>query len=144
MNIVEIEAVFNSGDRQKIELMARTILVRGRSHHFMQELSKHAKKFRDLLSKTPMEDRDYFALVYILAEHLQEISNGACACSIVEKPMFNSPDRLDGILVVLDERVNPLYNSLSVHSKCLACGSEYLSEVIDSGFGQKVIWKDYN
>jgi len=123
--------------------MARGILVHGRSHHYMQELSKHAKKFSDLLSKTAMEDRDYFALVYILAEHLQDICEGACACSIIEKPMFNSPDRLDGILQILGEQINPVYNSLSVHSKCLACGSEYLAEVVDSGFGQKVLWKHY-
>jgi len=144
MNIAEIENIFNSGDRQKIELMARAILVHGRPHHSMQELSKHAKKFSDLLSRTATEDREYLALVYILAEHLQEISEGACACSIVEKPMFNSPDRLDGILKVLGEQVNPVDNSLSVHSKCLACGSEYLAKVVDTGYGQKVFWKDYN
>lgn len=92
-----MEKIFKSGDRQTIEMMARNTLVHGRPHKYMQELSLHSVKFEDLLSTTAAEDKEYLTLVYILSEHLNEISKGACPCSIVEKSMFNSPDRLDGI-----------------------------------------------
>ena len=52
MDIIEIENIFKSGDRQKIEMMARNILVHGRTHKFMKELSQHAQKFFQLLSMT--------------------------------------------------------------------------------------------
>lgn len=143
MDIIEIENIFKSGDRQKIEMMARNILVHGRTHKFMKELSQHAEKFNHLLSLTDSKDKEYLILVYILADHLKEIKSGACACSIVEKPMFNSPDRLEGILKILDEKVNIEEYSIWTHSKCLACGKEYESKMVESGFGQKVIWNDY-
>ena len=52
MDIYEIEKIFKSGDRQQIGMMARNILVRGRQHEYMQELSLHSIKFKDLLSTT--------------------------------------------------------------------------------------------
>ena len=140
MDIIEIENIFKSGDRQKIEMMARNILVHGRTHEYMKELSQHADKFNYLLSKSDTNDKDYLALVYILAEHLREIENGVCACTIVDKPMFNSPDRLKGILAILDEKVDKVEYSIWTHSKCLQCGKEYESKQVESGFGQKVIW----
>jgi hypothetical protein len=142
MNIIEIRKIFNTGNQQQIEMMARNILVHGRSHEYMQRLSHCADEFNHLLSVTNPEDKDYLALVYILAEHLKEIKNGACACSIVKKPMYNSPERLGGILEVLDEKLDVENYGICVHSRCLACGNEYKSTTVESGFGQKVIWKE--
>ena len=142
MDIIEIRKIFNTGNRQQTEMMARSILVNGRSHEDMQNLSTHAGEFNDLLLTTSPKDKDYLALVYILAEHLQEIKNGACACSIIKKAMFNSPGRLGGILETLDEKWDAQNYNLRVHSRCLACGKEYESTEVESGFGQKVIWKE--
>jgi hypothetical protein len=142
MLITEIEKIFKTGDQQQIEMMAREILTRGRSHAFMQDLSQYAEEFSDLMSKTDPEAKDYLALVYILAEHLKEIEGGACACSIIQKAMYNSPERLNGILEVLDERFNVKEYCIIIYSKCLACSKEYESKTFDSGFGQKVIWKE--
>ena len=75
---------------------------------------------------------------------MKEIDSGACACTIVGKDMFNSPERLDGILKILDEKVNIEEYSIWTHSKCLACGKEYESKMVESGFGQKVIWNVYS
>ena len=142
MNIIEIRKIFNNGDRQQIEMMARNILVHGRSHEDMQRLSHYADEFKELLSMTDPENKDYLALVYLLAEHLKEVNNGACACSIVKKPMYNSPERLSGILEILDEKQDDENYGVHVHTKCLACSKEYESTAVESGFGQKVIWKD--
>lgn len=142
MNIVEIEKIFNSKDRQQIEMMARNILVQGRTHKYMLELSKQSEKIKYLLSTTRSEDKKYLTLVYILADHLNDLNNGACPCSIVEKPMFNSPNRLDGILEILDQRINQKEHSTWTHSKCLECKRDYESKEIESGFGQKVIWNE--
>lgn len=142
MDIIEIRKIFNTGDQQEIEMMARKILVHGRSHEYMQGLSHYADEFNKLLSITNPEDKDYLALVYILAEHLKDIKNGDCACSIVKKPMYNSPERLGGILEVLDEKPDIDKYSINVHSRCLACGKEYVSTAVESGFGQKVIWNE--
>ena len=73
LTITEIETVFRSGNRQQIEMMARHILVHGRSHQQMHELSRHAEKFNQLLATINPADRDYLALVYILAQHLTDI-----------------------------------------------------------------------
>ena len=94
------------GDRQKIEMMARNLLCHGRTHNYMQELSRHAEKISSLLSATNPEDKEYLTLVYMLSEHLNEINEGSCPCSIVEKSMFNSPDRLEGILKILEEKID--------------------------------------
>ena len=142
LTITEIETVFQSGNRQQIEMMARHILVHGRSHGQMHELSRHAEKFSRLLATTNPADRDYLALVYILAQHLTDIWHGACACSIVYQPMFNSPDRLTGILEIIEEEFDLLNYANKVHSKCLNCGREYESVMMESGFGQKVVWKE--
>jgi hypothetical protein len=142
MDIVEIEKIFKSENRQKIEMMARNILVHGRTHKYMQELSQHSERFNYLLSTTAPEDKKYLSLVYILAEHLNEINRGACPCSIVEKPMFNSPDRLQGIMKIMDKKINYAEYSIWVHSKCLSCRKEYESKMVESGFGQKVIWNE--
>ena len=142
MDIIEIRKIFNTRDQQQIEMMARNILVHGRSHEYMQSLSHYADEFKELLSMTNPESKDYLALVYILAEHLKEVNNGACACSIVKKPMYNSPERLGGILEILDEKPEVENYGIRVHSRCLACSNEYESTTVDSGFGQKVIWND--
>jgi hypothetical protein len=123
-------------------MMARNILVHGRSHEYMQRLSHYAGEFKELLSMTNPENKDYLALDYILAEHLKEVNSGACACSIVKKPMYNSPERLSGILEILDEKPDVENYGIRVHSRCLACGKAYESIMVESGFGQKVIWKD--
>lgn len=143
MDIIEIRKIFNTGDQQQIEQMARNILVHGRSHEYMRRLSHIADEFNDLLSMTNPESKDYLALVYILAEHLKEVNNGACACSIVKKPMYNSPERLSGILEILDEKTDVENYGIRVHSRCLACGKAYESTTVESGFGQKVIWNDF-
>lgn len=142
MDIIGIRNIFNTGDQQQIEMMARTILVNGRSHDDMQSLSRYADEFNHLLSTTNPKDKDYLALVYILAEHLKEMNNGACACSIVKKPMYNSPERLSGILEILGEKPEVENYGIRVHSRCLACGKEYESIMVESGFGQKVIWNE--
>jgi len=142
MLITEIEKIFKTGDQQQIEMMARGILTKGRSHAFMQDLSQYAEEFSDLLSKTDPEAKDYLALVYILAEHLKEIKEGACACSIIQKAMYNDPERLNGILEILNERFIVEEYGIVIYSKCLACGKEYKSKTLDSGFGQKVIWNE--
>jgi hypothetical protein len=142
MNIIEIRKIFNTGDQRQIEMMARNILVHGRSHEYMQRLSHYADEFNELLLMTNPADKEYLALVYLLAEHLKDIKNGTCACSIVKKPMYNSPERLGGILEVLDEKLNSDNYSINVHSRCLACGKEYVSTAVESGFGQKVIWNE--
>ena len=143
MLITEIEKIFKTGDQQQIEMMARRILTQGRSHSFMQDLSQYAEEFSDLLSKTDPEAKDYLALVYILAEHLKEIKEGACACSIIQKAMYNDPERLNGILEILNERFIVEEYGIVIYSKCLACGKEYKSKTLDSGFGQKVIWNEH-
>ena len=142
MVINEIEKIFKTGDQQQIEMMARRILTQGRSHSFMQDLSQYAEEFSDLLSKTDPEAKDYLALVYILAEHLKEIKEGACACSIIQKAMYNDPKRLEGILEVLDERFIVEEHCIVIYSKCFACSKNYESKTFDSGFGQKVIWNE--
>jgi hypothetical protein len=142
MDIIEIRKIFNTGDQKQIEMMARNILVHGRSHEYMQRLSHYAGEFKELLSMTNPENKDYLALDYILAEHLKEVNSGACACSIVKKPMYNSPERLSGILEILDEKPDVENYGIRVHSRCLACGKAYESITVESGFGQKVIWKD--
>jgi hypothetical protein len=142
MLITEIEKIFKTGDQQQIEMMARGILMHGRSHAFMQDLSQYAEEFSDLLSKTDPEAKDYLALVYILAEHLKEIKEGACACSVIQKAMYNSPERLNGILKVLDERFIVEEYCIIIYSKCLACSKDYESKTFDSGLGQKVIWNE--
>jgi hypothetical protein len=142
MQIEEIRKVFDFGDKQQVEMMARGILTRGRTHVYMHDLSKSAKEFNDLLRANYPHEKDHLALVYILAEHLIEIRNGACACSIVYKPMYNSPDRLAGILEILTENFNNKEYCIFVHSRCLACGKEYESKTFESGFGQKVIWAE--
>lgn len=142
MNINEIEEIFLLGDRQKIEMMARNLLCHGRTHNYMQELSRHAEKISSLLSATNPEDKEYLTLVYMLSEHLNEINEGSCPCSIVEKSMFNSPDRLEGILKILEEKIDLKEYSIWCHSKCLSCGKEYESKQVESGFGQKVIWNE--
>lgn len=142
MHITEIKKIFKTGDQQQLEMMARGILTKGRSHSFMKDLSQYAEEFSDLLSKTNPEAKDNLALVYILAEHLKEIKEGACACSIIQKAMYNSPERLNGILEVLDERFIEKEYCIIIYSKCLACSKEYESKTFDSGFGQKVIWNE--
>jgi hypothetical protein len=142
MDMIEIRKIFNTGNQQQIEMMARNILVHGRSHEYMQRLSHYADEFKELLSMTNPESKDYLALVYILAEHLKEVNNGACACSIVKKPMYNSPERLSGILEILDEKTDVKNYGIRVHSRCLACSKDYESTTVESGFGQKVIWND--
>lgn len=123
-------------------MMARGILTHGRTHEFMHRLSKHADEFNKLLLSGYPNDRSYLALVYILAEHLTEIKNGACPCSIIWKPMYNSPSRLTGVLEILSELFNKKEYSTLVHSRCLACGKEYESETFESGFGEKVVWRE--
>ena len=142
MNITEVRKTLNHGDKQQLELMARGILTYGRSHQYMNDLSCYANEFNDLLSRLNGEDKDYLALLYLLVEHLNEIKSGSCACSIVKKPMYNSPERLVGILEILDETFIPKDYSLRIHSRCLACGKEYESKMVESGFGQKVIWSE--
>ena len=142
MLITEIEKTFKTGDQQQIEMMARGILTHGRSHAFMQDLSRYAEEFSNLLSKTDPEAKDYLTLVYILAEHLKEIKQGACACSIIQKAMYNTPERLNGILEILDERFIEEEYCIIIDSKCLACSKAYESKTVDSGFGQKVIWTE--
>jgi hypothetical protein len=142
MDIIEIRKIFNARNLQQIEMMARNILVHGRSHEYMQRLSHYADEFNNLLSMTNPDNKGYLALVYILAEHLKEINDGACACSIVKKPMYNSPERLSGILEILDEKTDVENYGIRVHSRCLACSKAYESTTVESGFGQKVIWND--
>ncbi|CAM3722796.1 hypothetical protein MUGA111182_05360 [Mucilaginibacter galii] len=142
MDIIEIRKIFNTGNQQEIEMMARNILVHGRSHEYMRRLSHCADEFNSLLSIFKPDDKDYLALVYIFADHLKEIKNGACACSIVKKPMYNSPERLSGILEILDEKPDVDNYGIRVHTRCLACDKEYESTTVESGFGQKVIWND--
>ena len=103
----------------------------------MRSLSKHATEYYILVANYPNE-RDYLALVYILAKHLVEINNGVGACSTVYKPTYNSPDRLAGILKILTENFIEKECCLLVHSRCLACKKEYESKTYESGFGQKV------
>jgi hypothetical protein len=143
MDIAEILNTLHNGDHQQLELMARAILTRGRSHAYMRDLSAYAAEFANVLSRIEFEDRDYLALVYILAEHLNDIKSGACACSIVHKPMYNSPERMDGILEILSETFVAKTYVVYIHSKCLACGTAYESQMVESGHGQKVIWKTY-
>ena len=142
MLIIEIEKIFKTGDQQQIEMMARGILTNGRSHRCMQDLSQYAEEFSDLLSNTDPEAKDYLALVYILAEHLKEIKEGACACSIIKKAMYNHPERLKGILEVLDEEFIKKEYCIIIYSKCLACSKKYESKTFDSGFGQEVVWHE--
>lgn len=143
MDIAVILETLQNGTRQELELMARAILTRGRSHGDMKELSRHASEFNDKLLRIENKDQDYLALLFILTEHLNEINLGSCACSIVEKPMYNSPERLEGIVEILSETFNEKEYAICIHSRCLACGKEYESKMVDSGFGQKVIWKQY-
>ena len=143
MNIAEIRKTLRHGDNQQLELMAREILCRGRSHEYMKDLSRYANEFDDLLLRIGAEDQDYLALVYILAGHLIEIRSGICACSIIQKPMYNSPERLGGILEIIGEKFVKKDYSVHTHSRCLACGKEYESKTVESGFGQKVIWSEY-
>jgi hypothetical protein len=143
LTITEIETIFQSGNRQQIEMMARNILVNGRSHQEMHQLSQHAERFSQLLAATNPADKQYLALVYILADHLTNLQHGACACTIINKPIYNSPDRLAGILDILDENFNAQEYSTWTHSRCLACRKEYESVMVESGFGQKVIWKQW-
>ena len=56
--------------------------------------------------------------------------------------MFNSPDRLTGILEIIEEEFDLVKYANKVHSKCLNCGKEYESVMMESGFGQKVVWKE--
>ena len=143
MDIAELLETLHNGTLQQLELMARGILTRGRSHADMKELSRHASEFNDKLLKIEQKDQDYLALLFILTQHLNEINLGSCACSIVEKPMYNSPERLEGILEILSETFNEKEYVVGIHSRCLACAKEYESKLVESGFGQKVIWKEY-
>lgn len=143
MEIVEIRRIFSSGNLQQLEMMARAILTNGRSHEYVLNLSQHANEFNTLLSAIDKKHKEYLALVYILAEHLCEVKGGACACSIVQKPMFNSPERLTGILEILSETFVAESYSVNIYSRCLACGKEYGSRLVESGFGQKVTWIVY-
>lgn len=143
MDSVEIQNILYTGNQQQLEMMARKILTRNRSHKYMRELSQHADEFQDMLLRIECKDKDYLALVYILAEHLIEIKSGACACSIIEKPMYNSPERLGGILEILSEAFVAEDYSVRTHSRCLACRKEYESRMFESGFGQKIIWRAY-
>jgi len=142
VQFTEIEKIFNTGDSQQIEMMSRKILSHGRTHAFMGALSEHADELSKLLSMTDPEDKDYLVLVYILAQHLKEIKSGACACSIVKKPMYNSPERLDGILEILEEKNDVEAWRITILSRCLACGKEYESESFEYGHGQKVDWRE--
>ncbi len=49
----------------------------------MQELSLHSIKFKDLLSTTSPEDKEYLTLAYILSEHLNDINKGDCPYTII-------------------------------------------------------------
>lgn len=140
MKIEDIENEFYSGDRQRIEMMARKILSGSRSHEFMKYLSGYAIRFNELLQRTNPDDKDYLSLVYILAKHLTEIKNGKCACTIVNMDMFNSPSRLHGILEIVEEEFNEEEYSHSVVSKCISCGNIYDSKEVEWGFGRKVFW----
>jgi hypothetical protein len=143
MLITDIRRIFAIRDRQQIEMMARKILTQNRSHAYMHELSQHADEFSNLLKTTAAENREYLALVYILAEHLTEIQSGACACSIIWKPMYNTPEPLNGILEVLDEKLADDHYSIYTHTRCLGCRKEFVSRSYESGFGQKVVWGNY-
>jgi hypothetical protein len=143
MHITEIRRIFATRDKRQIEMMARKILTQGRSHAYMHELRQYANEFNDLLSITAPADKEYLALVYILAEHLKELNRGACACSIIYKPMYNSPERLGGILEILHEKFIAEDYCIYMRSRCLACRNEYESKNYESGFGQKVIWSEY-
>jgi hypothetical protein len=143
MTISDIRRIFATQDRQQMERMARKILTQNRTHEYMHELSQYANEFSDLLSRNAEADKDYLALVYILAEHLKEIESGACACSIIYKPMYNSPERLGGILEILDEKLLTEDYAIYTHTRCLACGKEFESKCYESGLGQKVVWGEY-
>jgi len=143
MNIAEIRKTLRYGNNQQLELMARGILCRGRSHGDMKDLSHYANEFNDVRSRIDAEDQDYLALVFILTAHLNEMKNGACACSIIQKPMYNSPERLGGILEIIEEKFVEKDYIVYTHSRCLACGKEYESKTVESGLGQKVIWSEY-
>lgn len=140
MDIAEVRKTLYHGDKEELEMMARAILTHGRSHQYMKDLSHYANEFNDLILRLNGEDKDYLALVYLLAEHLNEIKSGSCACAIVQKPMYNSPERLSGILEILEETLINKDYSVCIHSRCLACGKEYKYSMVESGFGQKVIW----
>jgi hypothetical protein len=142
ITFAEIASIVSTSDIRQIEMMARHILVNGRSHQDMQQLSRHADEFGTLLATTNPADRDYLALVYILADHLHDIQQGACPCSIIGKPMYNSPDRLTGILEIIEEEVNLQKYDDRIKSRCLACHREYESVTTESGFGQNVTWKE--
>ncbi len=143
MNIEDIESEFLPGDRQRIEMMARGILCKGRTHEFVKDLSTHAERFNELVEQTNPNDKSYLALVYILGQHLTEVKNGKCACSIVKKDMFNSPDRLEGILEIIEESFNKEEYSHSVLSRCLSCGRNYESKEVEWGHGRKVFWNEH-
>lgn len=140
MKIEEIEAEFLSDDPQRIEMMARGILCKGRTHEFINNLSIYAERFNELLQQTSPSDRSYLALVYILGEHLTEVKNGKCACSIVKKDMFNSPERLCGILEIIEEEFNEEEYSHWVLSRCSSCGKTYESKEVEWGHGRNVFW----
>jgi len=140
MKIEDIENEFLSGDRQRIEMMARGILCNGRTHKFINDLSLHAEHFNELLKKTNSSDRSYLALVYILGRHLTGVKNGKCACSIVREDMFNSPSRLEGILEIMEESFNKEEYSHTVLSRCLSCGRKYESKEVECGHGRRVLW----
>lgn len=139
-DIEEIDAEFGSGDIRRMEMIARRILCAGRTHEFMKNLSSYADRFNEILRQTSPGDRSYLALPFILVEHLTEVKNGKCACSIVKKDMFNSPEELSGIVEIIDVEINERDDSRGVLSRCLSCGKTYESKEVEWGHGRKVFW----
>ncbi|EOX4300446.1 hypothetical protein ACPF4X_003364 [Vibrio cholerae] len=139
LDFESVEIALNSGDIQEIELMARAVLG-NLTHQQVAKLSEHSVRFHSLLLSTDPNDKEYLALVYILGEYLKEVQNGKCACTIVNKSMFNCPERLSGILDILEQRFDSKTYTTWTHSKCRSCGSEYESERLPSGFGERVLW----
>jgi len=137
MIIDNVISAFQTGDRQTIEMMARNIL-QTLEHESISELSFSHKVFRKHLTETNQSDMEYLSLVYILAEYIEEIKEGRCTCSIVEKKMYNSPERLKGIFnsEVIDPK--PYFEDYSCI--CRTCGSKYLAQIRPKGHGETVIW----
>ena len=108
----------------------------------MHDLSVHAERFNEFLRQTDPKDQDYLALVYILGEHLTDIKNGICACSIVTKDMYNAPEDLNGILEIIETDAGTEAYPHRVVSKCLGCGKTYESKEVEWGHGQKVYWTE--
>ena len=138
MNKYDVFAAFETKNLRSIEMMAREIICSSYSHELIKNLSAFHNEFRAELLKTDQKEKEYLALVYILAEVLDEVHNGSCPCIIVKKKCYNSPSRLKNIFLTVC--VNPEPYAEEYKCTCTLCGKEYFAQEQESGFGSRVYW----